>query len=88
MQQKLTSRKFSLNQFDFLKSAVLAGLTVAVTTIATSIEAGHFPTAPELLVAAKIGALAACSYLIKQFLTPGYKLTPTETPLRFFKTKL
>ncbi len=75
---KVTSEKFSWNRLDFLKSAVIFGLTTGVTLIATSIDAGQFPSQVELLTALKVAVLSTASYLIKQFLTPGYRLLPIE----------
>ncbi len=76
---KVTSEKFSWNQLDFLKSALIFGLTAGVTLIATSVDAGQFPSQVELFTALKVAVLSTVSYLIKQFLSPGYTLVPTET---------
>lgn len=74
----VTSKKFSWNQLDFLKSALVFFITGVVTTIAASIDAGHFPTGTEWLAALKVAGLATVSYLIKQFLTPAVRQTPAE----------
>lgn len=78
MKKTKTSRIYTLNLLDLTKSAVLFGITTAVTTIAVSIEAGRFPTLLELKAAGIAGALSATSYLIKNFLTPAQVITPAE----------
>ncbi len=78
MKTKLTSRTGTLNLLDAGKSALIAGITTAVTLIAGSIYAGRFPTLVELKSAGVAGALAAISYLIKNLFTPAQTITPAE----------
>lgn len=78
MKQLLTSPKFSWNSLDFMKAALIAGLTVVLTALGLVIDDGRFPTSVEWGLALKSGGLATIAYLIKQFFTSQYVMTPTE----------
>ncbi len=76
MKTRITSKTGTLDLLDVGKSALIAGITTAVTLITGSIYAGRFPTLEELKAAAIAGALGAVSYLIKNLFTPAQIITP------------
>lgn len=63
------SKKGKLNLKDVVKSAVVAGGTIVLSSAATAIEAGGMPTKEGMIVSAKIGLFAAISYLFKNLMT-------------------
>lgn len=63
------SKFFSLKTWDFLKSAVLAGLVVIIPSLLQILENQQFPTGDELLHFLKWGGTAALAYLVKNLFT-------------------
>jgi hypothetical protein len=69
-------KQFTLKWQEVGKSAVMAGITAALTLIGASITAGEFPTSVELISAAKVGGLTMIGAIIR------YVLNPTTTVIK------
>lgn len=66
---KQFSSFFALNGRDLIKGVIVAALTVVVTALATSLEAGQFPTVDQWKNIGMMAAAAGISYFLKNFLT-------------------
>lgn len=60
---------FALNGRDLVKGVIVAALTVVVTALATSLEAGSLPTIDQWKSIGMMAAAAGISYFLKNFLT-------------------
>lgn len=62
---------FKLNWLDIGKAAIVAGITLGVSTIAQSLDSGALPTLAQLKTAGIVALTASLSYLIKNIFTPA-----------------
>lgn len=60
---------FALNGRDLVKGIIVAALTVVVTALATSLEAGQLPSLDQWKKIGMMAAAAGISYFLKNFLT-------------------
>jgi hypothetical protein len=63
------SKFFAVNGRDLVKGVIVAALTVVVTALATSLEAGSLPTLDQWKRIGMMAAAAGISYFLKNFLT-------------------
>jgi hypothetical protein len=63
------SKFFAVNGRDLVKGVIVAALTVIVTALATSLEAGSLPTLGQWKQIGMMAAAAGISYFLKNFLT-------------------
>jgi hypothetical protein len=63
------SKFFAVNGRDLIKGVIVAALTVIVTALATSLEAGSLPTVDQWKQIGMMAAAAGISYFLKNFLT-------------------
>jgi hypothetical protein len=63
------SKFFAVNGRDLVKGVIVAALTVVVTALATSLEAGSLPTLDQWKQIGMMAAAAGISYFLKNFLT-------------------
>jgi len=76
----MNSNFLNLNWKDLAKAAVVLFLSTLVASVYTAISATpiHVPTVPELIGDAKVAAIAAVSYLLKQLITNSNGSIGTE----------
>lgn len=60
---------FSLNARDLVKGVIVAALTVVVSALTTSLQAGSLPTLEQWKQIGMMAAAAGVSYFLKNFLT-------------------
>lgn len=72
-------KQFNLKWQEVGKSAVVAGITAALTVLGTSIYAGRMPTMDELKAAAMIGATTMLGALIRYFSNPTTTVIKGQT---------
>lgn len=63
------SKFFAVNMRDLVKGIIVAGLTVVVTALATSLQAGQLPSVEQWKQIGMMAAAAGISYFLKNFLT-------------------
>ena len=78
----IQSEFLSLSKNDFVKGAILAGLTVIAQGIITILNTGAFPTSADLESMLKVAGIAVASYLVKNLFTnsPGTPLASEPKP--------
>lgn len=63
------SKFFAVNMRDLVKGIIVAALTVVVTALATSLQAGQLPSVEQWKQIGMMAAAAGISYFLKNFLT-------------------
>lgn len=76
------SKFLGVNGRDLVKGVIVAALTVVVTAVATSLEAGGLPTLDQWKAIGMMAVAAGLSYFLKNFLTNKEDefLTPDPKP--------
>lgn len=64
------SKQFTVKLFEVGKAAVIAGITAALTLLATSIDAGHLPELAQIKQAGMVGVVTMLGAIIRYFVNP------------------